>query len=103
MPRGYWIAHIDVSDPEGYKSYISANAIALARFGGKFLVRGGKSETVEGQARSRHVVIEFPSYEDALACYRSPEYAEALAHRLDASEGDVILVEGYEGSQPEAR
>lgn len=103
MPRGYWIAHIDISDPEGYKKYVSANAIALAKFGGRFLVRGGRCETVEGQARSRHVVIEFPSYEDALACYHSPEYAKAMAHRRNASEGDILVVEGYEGPQPEMK
>jgi len=70
--------------PDAYAKYVSANARALAKFGGKFLVRGGRGRTVEGRARPRHVVIEFPSYQDALACYRSPEYAKAFAHRRDA-------------------
>ncbi|MFZ1206718.1 MAG: DUF1330 domain-containing protein [Pseudolabrys sp.] len=52
-----------------------ANAVPFNKYGGKFLTRGGKSEMVEGKFRSRVVLIEFPSFEAALACYRSPEYA----------------------------
>ena len=63
-------------------------------------MRGGQFEAVEGKARSRNVVIEFPSYEAALACYRSPEYAEAMAYRRDASEADILVIEGYDGVQP---
>ncbi|MCB0074375.1 MAG: DUF1330 domain-containing protein [Caldilineaceae bacterium] len=100
MPRGYWIGHVDVSDPERYRDYVAANAAAFARFGGRFLVRGGAFEAVEGTARSRHVVIEFPSYAAALACYRSPEYAAAMSHRLAASVGEIVVVEGYDGVQP---
>lgn len=102
MARGYWIGHVDVTDPEAYKDYIAANAAAFAKFGAKFLVRGGQFDAVEGHGRSRHVVIEFPSYQAALACYRSPEYAEAMAHRLNASEGDLVVIEGYDGPQPGA-
>lgn len=102
MPRGYWIAHVDISDSEAYSAYVNANAEAFAKFGGRFLVRGGSFETVEGQGRSRHVIIEFPSYGDALACYRSPEYAKAKAYRLGAADGDIVVIEGYEGPQPEA-
>jgi uncharacterized protein (DUF1330 family) len=68
MPKGYWIAHVDVQNPDAYKNYVSANGVAFAKFGGRFLVRGGQHETVEGKTRSRNVVIEFPSYEAALAC-----------------------------------
>ena len=77
MAKGYWIARIDVSDPEGYKAYIAANAEAFRKFGAHFLVRGGKFEPVEGTSRERNVVIEFKDYATALACYRSPEYAKA--------------------------
>ena len=68
MPRGCWVAHVDVSDPEGYRAYADANAEAFAKFRGIFLVRGCSFESVEDHGRSRHVVIEFQSCERALAC-----------------------------------
>lgn len=100
MAKGYWIAHVDVNDPEVYKAYVQANAVAFARYGGRFLVRGGASEAPEGKLRSRHVVIEFDSYEKALACYRSPEYAAAIELRRPVSVGDLVVIEGYDGPQP---
>jgi len=100
MLPGYWIGHVDISDPQAYADYVAANARAFAKYGGLFLIRGGRFETVEGHSRSRHVVIKFPSYEAALACYRSPEYAEAMAHRVRAGIADIIVVEGYDGQQP---
>jgi|SRR5690242_6234031 len=100
MPKGYWIAHIDVNDPEAYKAYASANAEAFRKYGARFLVRGGRTEVVEGKARARHVVIEFPDFDTALACYRSPEYAKAMTLREGASVGDILVVEGYDGVQP---
>jgi uncharacterized protein (DUF1330 family) len=100
MTKGYWMGHIDIGDPEGYKKYQAANAVAFRKFGAKFLVRGGQSETVEGKTRSRHVIIEFPDYASALACYRSSEYANALVLRQDISQGDFVVVEGYDGAQP---
>ena len=63
MLKGYWIARVDVHDPEGYKAYLAANASALKKYGGKFLVRGGKFDNPEGGARARNVVLEFPSYQ----------------------------------------
>ena len=74
MPKGYWIARVDVSDEKGYEPYRAANPAIFRKFGGRFIVRGGPFECPEGASRSRNVVIEFPSYEQALACYRSPEY-----------------------------
>jgi uncharacterized protein (DUF1330 family) len=100
MTKGYWVALVDVSDPDGYKAYMAENATALRKFGGRFLARGGKSERPEGQTRSRVVVIEFPSYAAALECYRSSEYARALALREGKSVMDLAIVEGYEGPQP---
>ena len=100
MAKGYWISRVDVHDEAAYKSYITANAKALTKFGARFIVRGGPFENPEGDARGRNVVLEFPSYEAALACYRSPEYADALAIRTAASEADVIIIAGYDGSQP---
>ena len=71
MPKGYWIARVDVTDAEGYKAYIAANAAPIARFGGRFLVRAGRYENPEGSSRSRNVVVEFPSYRAALDCHHA--------------------------------
>lgn len=102
MPKGYWIAHVDVTNAEGYKEYVALNAIAFSKYGAKFLVRGGPFTLKHGKARARHVVIEFESYEKALACYDSPEYKVAAAVRNKNSDGDVIVIEGYDGPQPGA-
>lgn len=100
MPKGYWVARVDVVDAERYKDYVAANAVAFAKYGARFLVRGGRFENPEGSSRSRNVLIEFPSYEAALDCWNSPEYQAALAIRRPISSGDVIIVEGYDGPQP---
>lgn len=100
MIKGYWVAFADVHDPEGYKAYIAANAAAFAKYGARFVVRGGAFEAPEGKPRKRTVVIEFPSYAAALACYRSPEYAAAIALRQGKSTMDLVIVEGYAGPQP---
>lgn len=100
MTKGYWVACVDVTDAEGYKDYIAANAAALGKFGARFLTRGGTVEAPEGKLRSRVVVLEFPSYEAALACYRSPEYAVAMAARRGKAMLDLVIVEGYGGPQP---
>ena len=100
MPKAYWIARVDVYDAEAYKAYVAANAEPFAKYGARFLVRGGASERMEGGSRSRNVVIEFKDMETALACYRSPEYQRALALRLPVSRADLVIVEGYDGPQP---
>src|SRR6476659_9830438 len=96
MVKGYWVALADVTDPEGYKAYIAENAKAFRKYGGRFLTRGGASERPEGITRSRIVVIEFPDYAAALECYRSPEYAKAMALRRGKSVMDLAIVEGYD-------
>ena len=100
MAKGYWIAHVDVTDAEGYKAYQAANAIAFAKYGARFLVRAGASEQQEGSLRARHMIIEFPDYAAALACYRSPEYVAAMAKRQGKGLIDLAIVEGYDGVQP---
>lgn len=100
MAKGYWIARVDVADLDQYKKYVAANAVPFKKYGARFLVRAGTFESMEGTNRSRNVVIEFPSYQAALECYRSPEYQEAVRLRLPASEGDLIVIEGYDGPQP---
>ena len=100
MPKGYWIPHIDVSNPEGYKDYMAATPEAHRKYEGVALVRGGRMEVVEGHGRSRVVLREFPDYAAALACYRSPDYQAARPMRLANSTGDFVIVEGYDGVQP---
>ncbi len=100
MAKGYWVGRVEVNDPEQYAKYVATNGPAYAAYGGRFLVRGGDYETVEGESRSRNVVIEFPSYDDALACFRSDAYQAARAHRLGAADVDMIVIGGYDGAQP---
>ena len=96
MPKAYWIARVDVSDPETYKKYVETGKPAFERYGAKFLARGGKTESLEGPPRARNVLIEFASLQDAHDCYHSPEYTAARAIRQPVSEGEWILVEGVE-------
>jgi uncharacterized protein (DUF1330 family) len=100
MAKGYWIGRVDVSNEEGYKPYMAANPAIFQKFGGRFIVRGGKFTAVEGQSRSRNVVIEFDSYEKALACYNSPEYQENIKVRQPHSIADLIVIEGHDDPQP---
>jgi uncharacterized protein (DUF1330 family) len=102
MPKGYWIANVDVHDDQGYKPYAAANPAIFGKFGGRFVVRAGKAECVEGNSRSRHVIIEFPDYASALACYQSPEYQQNIKVRQPHAVADIVVVEGYDGPQPDA-
>jgi uncharacterized protein (DUF1330 family) len=97
MPKGYWIGRVDVHNDEGYKPYAAANAAIFGKFGGRFVVRGGKFENPEGSSRARNVVIEFPDYAAALACYNSPEYQANIKVRQPHSVADLIIVEGHDG------
>lgn len=97
MPKGYWIAHVDIADMDSYRRYIEANAAPFAEYGARFLVRGGPFQQREGQCRARTVVIEFDSYDQALACYDSPAYQAAKALRDPVATGDLIIIEGYDG------
>ncbi|MEI9942386.1 MAG: DUF1330 domain-containing protein [Pseudomonadota bacterium] len=100
MPKGYWLVHVDVADLERYKEYMAANAAPLKKFGARFLVRAGRFENPEGATRARNTVVEFPSYEAALECYRSAEYQQAIELRRPVSTMDLVIVEGYQGAQP---
>ena len=92
--KGYWMAMIDVRDPDVYKQYIEANAVAFAKYGAKFVVRAGRHESPEGATGNRHVLVEFDSYDKAVECYHSPEYQHASKFRLAASTGHFVIVEG---------
>jgi uncharacterized protein (DUF1330 family) len=100
MAKGYWIGRVDVHNEEGYKPYAMANIAIFKKFGGRFVVRAGRFEAPEGSARSRNVVIEFPDYATALACYNSPEYQANIQVRQPNATADIIIIEGYDGPQP---
>lgn len=100
MTRGYWIVRVDVHDAEAHKAYAASNGAAFAAFGGRYLVRGGAFESVAGTPRARNVVIEFPSYADALACWNSDVYQAARAKQRGGSEADIVVIEGFDGEQP---
>ncbi len=100
MYKGFWVAHVDVHDTESYKDYVASNGIAFAKFGARFLVRGGQNENPVGTSRSRNVVLEFPSYQAARDCWVSPEYQDARAKQKGGAEMDLLIIEGYDGQQP---
>ncbi|MCT8166852.1 MULTISPECIES: DUF1330 domain-containing protein [unclassified Pseudomonas] len=93
--KAYWIAHVDVTDTEQYLQYTQRAPAAFQAFGGRFLARGGLSEAMEGRPTpQRSVVIEFDSYDQAVACYHSALYQEACSHRQGVAKAEVIIVEG---------
>lgn len=100
MAKGYWIARLDVENDAEYATYRALNSVAFARYGGRFLVRGGTREVIKGQPRKHDVVVEFSSHAQALACFNSPEYQAALVHLAKAGPIDLVIIEGYDGPQP---
>ncbi|CTQ74241.1 MULTISPECIES: DUF1330 domain-containing protein [Stappiaceae] len=94
MAKGYWVARVDVRDPDGYPAYVETAKPAFERFGANFLARGGKTDAIEGQGRARNVIIEFPSFQHAVDCYNSPEYQEAVKIRQKVADGEIVIVEG---------
>ena len=93
MPA-YWIGHVEVTDADAYGKYAELAGPAIAKHGGKFLARAGRYVQFEGNDRARNVVVEFPTLEDAVKCYNSPEYTEARSHAEGASVRDLMVVEG---------
>ncbi|HZO04169.1 MAG TPA: DUF1330 domain-containing protein [Burkholderiales bacterium] len=91
----YIIADIDIIDPAAYEDYRKQVPAVIARYGGKYVVRGGRVEALEGGwSPKRIALVEFPSLEQALKFYRSPEYAPLIAIRQKASRGKLVIVEG---------
>ena len=96
MPA-YVIADIDVHNPDTYQEYAALVQATLDPFGGRFLVRGGPSETLEGDWQPRRVVVlQFPSADHARGWYKSPDYVKALAIRRGSATGSLILAHGVE-------
>ena len=105
MPA-YWIARSKINDPIEYKKYTDLVPGIIAKFGGKVLARGGRYQIMEGPAKfQRFVVIEFPSFEQGVACFNSKEYQEASAFRRrnKAGENELVMVEAGEGEPAKAR
>ncbi|WP_134678945.1 DUF1330 domain-containing protein [Paracoccus ravus] len=88
-----WIAHVNVTNPDSYGEYAKLAGPAIAAHGGAFLARGSRYVQLEGNERARNVVARFPSVEDAVACYHSPEYQAALEFAKGAAERDLVIVE----------
>ena len=91
---GYIIARVKVTDPEKYRDYTAVTPGLIAKYGGRFIVRGGRCETPESPQKDRHVIVEFPDYKAALACYRSDDYQAAAKIRLMHSDSDFMIIEG---------
>lgn len=105
MPA-YWLARARVNDPVEYKKYTDRVPAVLAKFGAKVLARGGRHQILEGPEKfNRYVVIEFPSFEQGVACFNSKEYQEiaAFRRRNKAGENELVMVEAGEGEPAKAR
>lgn len=94
MAKGYWIAMVNITEPDRYGEYMSKTGPALENYNATPLVRGGQNQAVEGDSFERVVVLEFPSYQDAVDCYNSPEYQSAKAIQDGASVRNLTIVEG---------
>ena len=100
MPKGYWVGTSEVRDMDAIWKYRAANREVMTKYGAKFIVMHGQTIAVEGSAfLPTQTLVEFPSYQDAVDCYNSPEYKEAAKIRHAAAEGSMIIVEGYDGPQ----
>jgi len=105
MPA-YWVARAKVNDPVEYKKYADRVPAILAKYGAKVLARGGRYQTLEGEERfNRFVVIEFPTFEQGVACFNSREYKEAAAFRRKnkAGENELVMIEAGEGQPAQPR
>jgi uncharacterized protein (DUF1330 family) len=97
MPNGYAIARVTIRDDDRYAEYRAGTVASLEPYGGRFIVRGGATECVEGSWDvDRTVVIEFPSIQQARAWYHGDDYQQLAAIRREASTADFVLVEGVD-------
>jgi uncharacterized protein (DUF1330 family) len=100
MPA-YWVARAKVNDPVEYRKYADRVPAILAKYGAKVLARGGRYQILEGPEKfNRFVVIEFPTFEQGVACFNSREYKEAAAFRRknNAGENELVMIEAGEGA-----
>ena len=91
----YVIALINVTDPDGYEVYKEMAPPGIAKYGGRYLTRGGRSEVLEGETDAgRFVILEFPDYQKAQEWWNSPEYEAAKPHRRKSATSTFMMVEG---------
>jgi len=95
MPKGIWLAVYDkIENMETLKKYAVKATLAISKYSGKFLVRGGKNITLEGNQSPRTVIVEFPTFSDAEKCYNSDEYQEALSILKGFVKRNLQIIEG---------
>ncbi|MCE8009716.1 DUF1330 domain-containing protein [Aestuariivita sp.] len=95
MAKGYIIAHVNVRNADAYQGYVTGNTpIIQGRHGARYVVRGGKGQTMEGATFERHVVIEFESFDAALAAYNDPDYQAVADIRRANADSNIYVVEG---------
>jgi len=90
----YWIAHVTIDDAEQYQKYIDLAPLAFKKYQAKFIARGEKATSLEGESYVKHVVIEFPDYQTALDCYHSAEYQLARKQREQVAKAMITIVDG---------
>ena len=96
MSKGYWITRVNVRDSEAFKKYAGRAKLAIEKYGGKYVARGGKFSVLEGKHDfERNVVVEFDSVEKAQECFNSKEYQEAKSYRDGKADFNAIVIEGY--------
>ena len=95
MPKGYWLSVYEkIENMETLKKYAVKATAAIGKYSGKFIVRGGKNITLEGNQSPRTVIVEFPTFADAEKCYNSDEYKEALNILRGAAKRNLQIIEG---------
>jgi uncharacterized protein (DUF1330 family) len=96
MNKGYWVARVNVNNTEAFKDYATRAKVAIEKFGGKYVTRGGKFFIIEGKHEfERNVIVEFPNVKIAKDCYNSQEYQEAKSFRVGKADFNAIIIEGY--------
>ena len=96
MNKGYWVARVNVDNTEAFKDYATRAKVAIEKFGGKYVTRGGKFFIIEGKHEfERNVIVEFPNVKIAKDCYTSQEYQEAKSFRVGKADFNAIIIEGY--------
>tara|TARA_Y100001949_G_C15866720_1_gene277619 strand:+ start:175 stop:465 length:291 start_codon:yes stop_codon:yes gene_type:complete len=94
--KAYWIAFVDIDNPEPYSRYMEQSPLALKKYGARILARGQEITCLEGFDRTpdRAVVLEFDSYEQAMRCYQSEEYQVARQHRVEVANARILILKG---------
>ena len=96
MNKGYWVARVNIDNTEAFKDYATRAKVAIEKFGGKYVTRGGKFFIIEGKHEfERNVIVEFPNVKIAKDCYNSQEYQEAKSFRVGKADFNAIIIEGY--------